>query len=435
MKTLKLLIILLSIIYFFIACGSNSSQSDQGTPLQLESVKNILANDSNSIHKRKKNGFTLLQQAVRNGQMNIVKLLLDHGADVHKRVKNKYGSTPLMLAAFYGYNDIVDLLIEKGANVNATAGEGKVIRSALTMAAWRNHKETLKLLVKHGAKVNIFAEGKLLSNPLNGSVYMGRIEMVKLLLSFGADINHIDNSGKTALFYAVINQHKDLVKLLLDHHADIRHIDKRNNTPLHMIYFWRRNDRHQKDILNMLIQKGGDINALNVNKSTALHYAAFNRLDGIVPILLAHGAEIHHMDNMNNTPLMIAHNRGANSVKQNLLSIHNAVAQQKRSQLETLIKKYPQLINACDFDFKTPLHIAVEKNNLQIARLLIASGSDIDAVSRFNSIQLVHGVVAKMVVPRVGRVKRQKADKTPLDLAMKKGFTQMARLLRNHGAK
>ena len=58
--------------------------------------------------------------ACSNGQTDIVKLLLDKGANINIVVKNKFGVgyTALMIACLRGHTEIVDLLLEKGANIN-----------------------------------------------------------------------------------------------------------------------------------------------------------------------------------------------------------------------------------------------------------------------------------------------------------------------------
>lgn len=55
--------------------------------------------------------------------MPIVKLLINHGADIN--AKNERGETPLHLATRYCFNKIVKLLLENGADPNIKDNEGK----------------------------------------------------------------------------------------------------------------------------------------------------------------------------------------------------------------------------------------------------------------------------------------------------------------------
>ena len=53
------------------------------------------------------------------GSIDIVHLLLEHGADVNAPPHYRYGATALQFAAIGGYTGIALLLLEKGADVNA----------------------------------------------------------------------------------------------------------------------------------------------------------------------------------------------------------------------------------------------------------------------------------------------------------------------------
>lgn len=88
-----------------------------------------------------------LLDASRDGQLSIVKMLLDAGADVN--ALNKYGDTPLLWASYNGHNEVVKLLLIAGADANI---KNKMGTSALIYASRRNYKEMLKLLKKYGAK-------------------------------------------------------------------------------------------------------------------------------------------------------------------------------------------------------------------------------------------------------------------------------------------
>ena len=66
-------------------------------------------------------GATPLANAICKGDIDAVKKFLDYGADVNEKSN---GLTPLMLAARYNQADIIKLLIEKGANLKLTDDKG-----------------------------------------------------------------------------------------------------------------------------------------------------------------------------------------------------------------------------------------------------------------------------------------------------------------------
>jgi RNA polymerase sigma factor (sigma-70 family) len=93
------------------------------------------------------NGFQPLQCAILSGELDIVRLLLKHRVQL-----NTVGIPPLHWAAMKGQYDLARLLLEHGATVNARAESG---RSALHWAALKGHGELVSLLLAHGAALDI----------------------------------------------------------------------------------------------------------------------------------------------------------------------------------------------------------------------------------------------------------------------------------------
>ena len=82
------------------------------------------------------------------GYKNIVKILLDLGADINAKDNN--GQTALMRATDHGYTEIITLLLDKGADINANNNDGK---SALKVAIENSRTETVILLIRNGAEI------------------------------------------------------------------------------------------------------------------------------------------------------------------------------------------------------------------------------------------------------------------------------------------
>jgi ankyrin repeat protein len=98
----------------------------------------------------------LLSLAVNHGQIEIVRLLLDLGADVDERVMlneleepTPSSGTPLWYAALAGQRDMVELLLDRGADPNANVyASGWPLRNA-----WGHEDDSVKrLLLARGAK-------------------------------------------------------------------------------------------------------------------------------------------------------------------------------------------------------------------------------------------------------------------------------------------
>ena len=147
-------------------------------------------------------GDYALQWASANGRTEVVKLLLDAGADVHAK-----DGEALRLASKNGHTEVVKLLLDKGANVHANDDY------ALRLASYNGHTKVVKFLLDKGADVHAGDDYALRWASANG-----RIEMVRLLLDAGANV-HAD--GDYALRGASRNGHIEVVRLLLDAGANV----------------------------------------------------------------------------------------------------------------------------------------------------------------------------------------------------------------------
>jgi ankyrin repeat protein len=159
-------------------------------------------------------GETMLSWASLRGHEQIVKLLLDKGADINAQ-GGPY-SNALQAASEGGYEQVVKLLLDKGADVNAQGGPHS---SALQAASVGGHEQIVKLLLNKGADVN--AQGGYHGNALQAALAGGHEQIVKLLLNKGADVNAQGGNYGSALKAASVGGHKQIVKLLLDKGANV----------------------------------------------------------------------------------------------------------------------------------------------------------------------------------------------------------------------
>lgn len=102
--------------------------------------------------------YTPLSLAASGGFVNIIKLLLDNGAEINSRTGSKLGISPLMLAAMNGHVAAVKLLLDMGSDINAQIETNR--NTALTLACFQGRHEVVSLLldrkanVEHRAKVS-----------------------------------------------------------------------------------------------------------------------------------------------------------------------------------------------------------------------------------------------------------------------------------------
>ena len=124
----------------------------------------------------------ILFRTIKLNEIEISKLLIENGADVNS--KSITDTTVLMLAARIGQIEIVKLLIEKGANVNA---EEKGNSTALMEAAGSisdKSFEISEILIKNGADVN--AKDIVGVTPMTSAVKQGNFKTAELLKKHGA---------------------------------------------------------------------------------------------------------------------------------------------------------------------------------------------------------------------------------------------------------
>jgi ankyrin repeat protein len=117
--------------------------------------------------------LTPLQIAVTEGSPEVVKILLDSGADFNKG----RWYTPLQIAVTMGYIDIVEMLLDRGAHPNITWPGGTLLELAIRF----NHKTIVRLLIKYGATVEEHFE--MGQDPLQVAAFYGHVQTARLLLA------------------------------------------------------------------------------------------------------------------------------------------------------------------------------------------------------------------------------------------------------------
>jgi uncharacterized protein len=124
---------------------------DKGMPLLVLAAREksdnvakvLLANPKTDLEKADSNDENAMMLAALNGDIDLVKQLIDKDAEI-----NKKGWAPLHYAAANGHDDVAQLLIDHSAYIDAASPNGT---TPLMMAARGNHITTMKVLLDGGA--------------------------------------------------------------------------------------------------------------------------------------------------------------------------------------------------------------------------------------------------------------------------------------------
>jgi len=254
---------------------------------QVEQAIALLSEGAAPANESAPDGTRALHWAVYHGETELVRRLLDAGADV--TAANDYGSTPMSEAAVRGDVEILKMLLDAGADVDSPNADGQ---TALMVLARTDNIAAARLLLERGADVNA-AEDRKGQTALMWAAAQSRPAMVDLLLEFGADVaarssayewerrvtaeprvKDITPGGFTPLLFAARQGCVDCVRLLLDAGADIYETNPEKISPLLMALL-----NGHFDAAKLLIERGADVNQWDLWGRTPLYAAVdFNTL-------------------------------------------------------------------------------------------------------------------------------------------------------------
>ncbi|GAV07188.1 hypothetical protein RvY_17059 [Ramazzottius varieornatus] len=160
----------------------------------FEVVKYLVLDCSANVNGVTSTNSTPLRAACYDGRMQIVRFLVENGADLE--IANRHGHTSLMIACYRGHIQIVKYLLERGASVNRKSIKGN---TALHDCAESGHVDIMQLLIQHGAQMEKDAYGM---TPLVSAAVVGHKNVVEYLVtrpvcSIEEHINALELLGAT----------------------------------------------------------------------------------------------------------------------------------------------------------------------------------------------------------------------------------------------
>ncbi|KAJ5067903.1 ankyrin repeat-containing protein [Anaeramoeba ignava] len=279
---------------------------------QMEIVKLLVENGADVNIATHQSKYPLHFACQIENSFEIVKFLVEKGADIN--VKNIWNETPLHLACQQKSFKIITFLIEKGADINLQTSlvfNDKYL-SPLHIACKKNSFNIVKLLIEKEAKINIKTQEE--ETPLHFACQQNSFEIVKFLVEKGADINAQSIWNETPLHIACEQKNSiEIVKFLVEKGADLTLKTRTEETPLHLACQQENSLEVVKFLLekglDLLIEKGADINVKSdTYEQTALHFACYRKESlNVVKLLVEKGADINLQNSQNQSPLELSY--------------------------------------------------------------------------------------------------------------------------------
>jgi ankyrin repeat protein len=271
-------------------------------------------------------GFTALHWAARNGDEAMIKLLVEHKANINAR--NGDGSTPMMLAIVNDRFDIAKLLLD----LKADANDGSLyfiteMRDATT--DWRARDGTVyradhpnrlsaleltRVLLEAGADPNKLFTGQMhnasmccdtnvYSTAFYRAAMAADVEGLKLMLAHGADtawkpakVAKADDAVASAVTTMKPEVTRTALMMAITGGKGVGVAGGPNDLRYGPPKFRESADREPLDAVNLLLQAGADVNARGPDEETALHLAAKALDPRIVKALVQSGAALDAKD-------------------------------------------------------------------------------------------------------------------------------------------
>ncbi|MHA1147921.1 MAG: ankyrin repeat domain-containing protein [Promethearchaeota archaeon] len=245
--------------------------------LSIESIEKALLNTFNKDNKEmvfhllekaegnlKKNFYrvNVLAYAARKNHRDIVQYLIEKNLIDPKKDDLDYG---LEEAAYYGNLGVIKLIIDNGADVNG--GDLDASENLLMTAARHDYHAIAKYILEKGA--NIEVRDYKGNTPLFFAAWEGKLEMVKFLVSKGADINATNDLNWNALMQACLQGHYSVAEFLIEKGSELNLIDEEKGATALILAAFACSEK----IVKLLLEKGADKNIKDQNGETAADHA------------------------------------------------------------------------------------------------------------------------------------------------------------------
>lgn len=390
----------------------------------------------------RRKGVTPLFVACREGHLDIAKTLLERNAPADGQCDLLNGSTPMYIACFNGHIDIVKLLRDNGANINPRSGT-----TPLYVASHQGHVEIVKFLLNKGACVNRDSDCHMMT-PLYAACDNGHFEVAKLLLEKGADMDMAYNNrtpweaASEKKHWLILNllRQEELIRAKPDY-SFLKSFDDHSIASQRFLEeVGKKTAIDTGRIEELIFEEDADVDCIATNGWTPLYWACSEGHYYIAKLLLENAADPdrRNFDDDNSTPLFKACRNGHLKIVELLLAYDAyvdcvsgmgggwrswtplvwACSEGKSDLVRILLRNKANVNYQTGNRGTTPLFVACSKGHLDIVRMLLEK----NACRSITRQAIYHNDMDEILFPE--------QNYYAMDLATRNGHTHIVDALR-----
>lgn len=364
----------------------------------LESIQYLLSLEGNGVNKITHDKRTYVFWAAYANNVPLMNYLIANGARMDLKDSHQYSVATFAAATGKTNTEIYDLCIQHGIDLkNDLDGHG-----AHALLLLLPHVKDLSILPYFTAKgmhlEDVDADG---NGAFNYVAKTGNTTLLQVLIEKGLPYKKLNNKGENAFILATRGSRKgynslEFFKYLTGLGLNPAIVSKDGQTALHNLAYGNKDSetlnyfiekgtpvdqqnaegntalsnaarRNNLAIVTLLADKTSNINTANKKGQTALTNAIYGNTPEVVAFLLQRGANAKHLD------------KKGNNIAYYLVKGYSDRAVDNFDKKLALLQKQGMALNQLQANNKTLIHIAVEKNNLNLLKKLTGLKLDINA--------------------------------------------------------
>lgn len=343
-----------------------------------------LKNGSNSL--KSNFGYELLQLSLQKKKSNIAKLLLEQDVEVNRQIVKKTSMSPLHLAIKNDDLEIVKMLLSRGASTKCrTAG-----KTPLYLAVELDREDIAELLLEKDVDVNIDCDNSMI--PVHAAAYTGNEYLFNLLLSKGGkpSLRSFKENFTSMLYVAVDNCYTETVEKLVKSSQVSEFIKDPGSEKLLTVAVMRW-ERSFSKIVQSLMQAKFPIDPKNAKKSEFICAALRKKYSLVVSELLKIGLDL---DEYEEVLINACEYRNIEAVEATIDKVKNyeqkCFGGKKCSLLFCIIDNIHSIIEEANHKGVNQNKIDLFNRWFEIIKFLISKGVDVNGCNFLNLTPLHH---------------------------------------------